>query len=64
VGTLVGFLVDCLVGLFGLVRCGGGILGSLATREPQQIMKIREFQAEQWGEVWGGSRGGTVREGV
>jgi hypothetical protein len=42
----------------------GGLCGSLATREPQQIIKIREFQAEQWGEVWGGSRGGTVREGV
>jgi hypothetical protein len=42
----------------------GGIWGSLATREPQEIMKIHEFQAEQWGEVWGGSRGGTVREGV
>ena len=42
----------------------GGIFGSLATREPEQIIEIREFQAEQWCEVWGGSRGGTVREGV
>ena len=55
--------VDYLSWMFGGVG-GVGFCGSLATGEPSKIWGIRKFQAEQWGEVWGGSRGGTVREGV